>query len=119
MLLLALACCCLPLHLFGCIPLHVLGSAALCHLPVDAGPCRGQYYRYAFNNALGKCVLFVFGGCRGNGNRFRYLYTCEEKCISSAAENGYEGRSDRLWEEDNMSQRGKKSQTVISTIDRS
>ena len=44
---------------------------------------------------------------------------CQNQLTACRTAYEYESRNDRLWEEDNMSQRGKKSQTVISTIERS
>ncbi|XP_056097436.1 papilin-like [Rhinichthys klamathensis goyatoka] len=53
---------------------------AACRLPIDAGPCEAYMPRWAFDSAAGKCVSFIYGGCKGNGNRFNSQKECEESC---------------------------------------
>uniref|UniRef100_A0A8B9BW92 BPTI/Kunitz inhibitor domain-containing protein n=1 Tax=Anser brachyrhynchus TaxID=132585 RepID=A0A8B9BW92_9AVES len=44
------------------------------------GPCRGHFYRYAYNPATGTCRVFLYGGCRGNANNFETLKECQRAC---------------------------------------
>uniref|UniRef100_A0A8B9BUT9 BPTI/Kunitz inhibitor domain-containing protein n=1 Tax=Anser brachyrhynchus TaxID=132585 RepID=A0A8B9BUT9_9AVES len=52
----------------------------ICHLPPEHGPCRGHFYRYAYNPATGTCRVFLYGGCRGNANNFETLKECHCSC---------------------------------------
>jgi len=52
-----------------------------CDLKYDAGPCKGLKHVVAFED--GKCVSKLFGGCKGNGNRFDSIQDCETTCASS------------------------------------
>ena len=54
-------------------------NATSCALPADGGRCRGNFERWAFNEATGDCERFAYGGCGGNGNRFM----CKEMCMVS------------------------------------
>ncbi|KAF8568787.1 hypothetical protein P879_05434 [Paragonimus westermani] len=51
-----------------------------CLLPPERGPCRGRSINYAYDARSGECVEFVYGGCRGNGNRFDSREECEDQC---------------------------------------
>jgi len=53
-----------------------------CDLEFDAGPCRGVKNVIAFDKSSGKCVPKVWGGCRGNTNRFSSIKECEDTCSS-------------------------------------
>ncbi|BFZ09286.1 hypothetical protein BsWGS_12325 [Bradybaena similaris] len=55
---------------------------ALCQLPLDGGPCRGDFPRWFYNHTLEKCQVFSYGGCKGNENRFE----TEEECVDLCAE---------------------------------
>ena len=57
--------------------------SALCHLPAVAGPCRARHQRYYYNHKVGKCQTFIYGGCKGNANRFRSQAECQTKCGGS------------------------------------
>jgi len=55
-----------------------------CALPADGGDggrCRGNFERWAFNEATGDCEPFTYGGCGGNGNRFMCKEMCERHCV--------------------------------------
>ena len=54
----------------------------ICKLTSAVGPCRANKLRFAFNNALGRCEEFYYGGCRGNANRFLSMETCQNVCES-------------------------------------
>jgi len=52
-----------------------------CTLNYDAGPCKGLKHVVAFEN--GKCVSKLYGGCKGNANRFNSIQECESTCAIS------------------------------------
>nr|QDC23073.1 kunitz domain-containing protein isoform 2 [Cupiennius salei] len=57
---------------------------AICSLPSVMGPCRAMMPRFYFNGD--KCQSFIFGGCEGNGNNFRSVEECEQRCGSNSTE---------------------------------
>ncbi|KRY54793.1 Papilin, partial [Trichinella britovi] len=52
----------------------------VCELPVDTGPCRGKITQWYYEPAVGDCITFTWGGCKGNSNRFASKELCEAKC---------------------------------------
>lgn len=52
----------------------------ICALPRAPGPCRGSFPRVWFNQKTGTCENFIYGGCKGNANRFDSVAECEERC---------------------------------------
>ncbi|KAL5969468.1 PI-stichotoxin-Hcr2e [Taenia solium] len=52
-----------------------------CLLPVDPGPGRAYFPSYYYDAQQGACLPFVYGGLKGNANRFRNVYECEAMCI--------------------------------------
>ncbi|XP_008048352.1 protein AMBP [Carlito syrichta] len=60
--------------------LQTCRTVAACNLPIVPGPCRGFTQLWAFDAAQGKCVLFTYGGCQGNGNKFYSEKECKEYC---------------------------------------
>uniref|UniRef100_A0A8C0FN50 BPTI/Kunitz inhibitor domain-containing protein n=1 Tax=Bubo bubo TaxID=30461 RepID=A0A8C0FN50_BUBBB len=53
---------------------------AACRLPIAQGPCQKPVTRWAFDAAQGKCIMFSYGGCKGNGNQFYSEKECKEYC---------------------------------------
>ena len=51
-----------------------------CTLEPDPGPCTFFYSFFFFNVSSGQCDTFLFGGCKGNGNRFLQSDDCRETC---------------------------------------
>ncbi|XDV37954.1 hypothetical protein PO909_007471 [Leuciscus waleckii] len=58
----------------------VMMRRAACRLPIVPGPCEAYIPRWAFDSSVGKCVFFVYGGCKGNDNQFNSRKKCEESC---------------------------------------
>ena len=54
----------------------------VCTLQPETGNCRGSFVRYFYNQTTERCELFAYGGCGGNGNRFKDLQNCEKTCSS-------------------------------------
>ena len=46
--------------------------------PGERGPCKAAFTRWTFNG--GSCSQFLYGGCRGNGNRFDSQSQCQAVC---------------------------------------
>nr|XP_045610870.1 papilin-like [Procambarus clarkii] len=53
----------------------------VCLLEVTPGPCRGNYSRWYYEQTMGTCTQFAFGGCKGNNNNFLTENECMQRCI--------------------------------------
>ncbi|XP_023217495.1 isoinhibitor K-like [Centruroides sculpturatus] len=51
-----------------------------CNLPSETGPCKAAFRQYYHNSESGNCEIFIYGGCRGNSNRFVSLEECCSHC---------------------------------------
>lgn len=51
-----------------------------CAQPMEVGPCRGSYERYAYDAERSQCGRFMYGGCRGNANNFLTETECRRSC---------------------------------------
>ncbi|TSN39344.1 Kunitz-type protease inhibitor 2 [Bagarius yarrelli] len=51
-----------------------------CLVPSDPGPCRAAFSMYYFEPKTQSCEMFIFGGCKGNKNRYGSLEECMSKC---------------------------------------
>ncbi|NXJ79041.1 AMBP protein, partial [Trogon melanurus] len=60
--------------------LQACRTEAACRLPISKGPCQKPVTRWAFDAAQGKCIMFSYGGCKGNGNQFYSEKECKEYC---------------------------------------
>ncbi|XP_047381667.1 protein AMBP [Sciurus carolinensis] len=60
--------------------LQTCRTVAACNLPIVTGPCKAFMQLWAFDAVQGKCVLFNYGGCHGNGNKFYSEKECKEYC---------------------------------------
>uniref|UniRef100_A0A4W3I7C0 BPTI/Kunitz inhibitor domain-containing protein n=1 Tax=Callorhinchus milii TaxID=7868 RepID=A0A4W3I7C0_CALMI len=60
--------------------LKYLFLADICQQPMETGPCRGMFLQWWYNSKTRKCTQFVFGGCRGNQNKFETKKECEATC---------------------------------------
>ena len=54
------------------------GVARCLEPPAFEGPCKAATTKWTFDE--GTCHKFVFGGCRGNENRFDSKAECKAKC---------------------------------------
>ncbi|XP_013785436.1 PI-stichotoxin-She2a-like [Limulus polyphemus] len=52
-----------------------------CTAPKDSGICYGYFLKYYYEPLTGLCHDFIYGGCRGNGNRF----DSEAECIAACS----------------------------------
>lgn len=57
-----------------------------CFEPINKGNCLAHHVRYAYNVELEFCVIFIYGGCGGNGNNFLTGPECVEACDALAYE---------------------------------
>ncbi|KAM6419510.1 uncharacterized protein J5M81_015557 [Pluvialis apricaria] len=57
---------------------------APCLQPMDEGSCRHYALLWYYHPEANACRPFIFGGCRGNGNRFETKWKCERRCKTSA-----------------------------------
>ncbi|GFU13369.1 carboxypeptidase inhibitor SmCI [Nephila pilipes] len=46
----------------------------------ETGMCRAYFPMWYYDATTGKCKTFVYGGCQGNGNRYRTEQECLENC---------------------------------------
>uniref|UniRef100_A0A2I9LP50 Kunitz-type protease inhibitor n=1 Tax=Centruroides hentzi TaxID=88313 RepID=A0A2I9LP50_9SCOR len=60
--------------------LHSDAQEVDCNLPAETGPCKAAIRRYYYNSGSGNCEIFIYGGCRGNNNRFSSLEDCCSQC---------------------------------------
>lgn len=60
----------------------LLFSTEACSLPKDNGPCREFTVKWFYDGVdYGGCNRFWYGGCEGNGNRFKSLEECRGVCV--------------------------------------
>uniref|UniRef100_A0A023FQC3 BPTI/Kunitz inhibitor domain-containing protein n=1 Tax=Amblyomma cajennense TaxID=34607 RepID=A0A023FQC3_AMBCJ len=52
----------------------------VCKKKPDSGACLAYIPHWYFNHEKGYCQGFVYGGCKGNGNRFTSCWKCMESC---------------------------------------
>lgn len=65
------------------VPVNV--SLAACDLPRDNGSCNSKIQRYFFDSSRHECRPFLYGGCKGNQNRFVSKEDCIELCINNGS----------------------------------
>ncbi|XP_043274071.1 papilin [Venturia canescens] len=59
---------------------QVLPTSPICFESVDAGPCDGDVTAYYYDPTSKSCQAFIYGGCKGNANRFQTEEQCERLC---------------------------------------
>ncbi|XP_058489074.1 kunitz-type protease inhibitor 2 [Solea solea] len=55
-----------------------------CMVSPDAGPCRASFLNFYYDHQTGSCQSFLYGGCRGNANR----YLSPEECMDHCSDDG-------------------------------
>ncbi|XP_055254589.1 tissue factor pathway inhibitor isoform X2 [Moschus berezovskii] len=53
---------------------------SFCAMRADGGLCKALIKRFFFNIHTQQCEEFIYGGCKGNQNRFETLEECKQKC---------------------------------------
>nr|XP_020634601.1 isoinhibitor K-like [Pogona vitticeps] len=76
--LLILGLCILWFQLLGVSAQEPL--PAKCKLPKQTGRCKARFVKYYYNVKSEKCEEFIYGGCRGNRNRFDTKVKCIQEC---------------------------------------
>ncbi|XP_078140288.1 kunitz-type protease inhibitor 2 isoform X1 [Centroberyx gerrardi] len=61
-----------------------------CTMASDPGPCRAAFPMFYFEPSSGTCQSFIYGGCRGNNNRYGTMEECMARC--SGTEGWFEER---------------------------
>ncbi|KAL9972345.1 hypothetical protein ACROYT_G018630 [Oculina patagonica] len=56
-------------------------ASDICKLKPESGMCMAYFQKWYFNTSVNQCMTFVYGGCRGNGNRFDSKKECEKRCL--------------------------------------
>ncbi|XP_032074540.1 kunitz-type serine protease inhibitor 4-like [Thamnophis elegans] len=62
-------------------PVSGQGRPDFCHLPAVTGPCKAHRPRFYYNSTFNNCQEFIYGGCRGNANRFKTRDECHYTCV--------------------------------------
>ena len=52
----------------------------VCQQPKRPGPCEALSEMWYFDQAVGTCLRFNYGGCDGNDNRFASAEECHRRC---------------------------------------
>nr|XP_045602187.1 tissue factor pathway inhibitor-like [Procambarus clarkii] len=55
-------------------------TSNICFLPPTTGFCRAHFTSFFYNPETHACDCFVYGGCKGNENRFDTLDECMRTC---------------------------------------
>lgn len=70
--------------------MDILNNLAICLLPVEVGPCEGQYHqmRWHFDEERRNCISFIYSGCGGNHNNFKSYQNCMDFCRTELGQPG-------------------------------
>ncbi|CAL1274729.1 unnamed protein product [Larinioides sclopetarius] len=60
-------------------PLDIFGKNK-CTLKPESGPCKAKMQRFYYDEHTKSCLMFVYGGCKGNRNNFEQKEECEKAC---------------------------------------
>nr|XP_046244147.1 kunitz-type protease inhibitor 2 [Scatophagus argus] len=53
-----------------------------CLVKPDPGPCRAAFQMFYFDPSTDTCQTFIYGGCRGNNNRYSSVEECKSRCTA-------------------------------------
>ncbi|CAL1298894.1 unnamed protein product [Larinioides sclopetarius] len=56
-----------------------------CEDKPDRGMCLAYFPAYYYDKETNTCKKFIYGGCQGNGNRYRTEEECLENCAKSSS----------------------------------
>ncbi|XP_074535939.1 kunitz-type protease inhibitor 2 [Halichoeres trimaculatus] len=61
---------------------------AMCTVTPDPGPCRAAFPMFYYDPNTATCRSFIYGGCRGNQNRYSSQEECVNRCSSQIRPEG-------------------------------
>uniref|UniRef100_A0A4W5QPC0 Serine peptidase inhibitor, Kunitz type, 2 n=1 Tax=Hucho hucho TaxID=62062 RepID=A0A4W5QPC0_9TELE len=67
-----------------------------CMVPSDSGPCRAAFNMFYFDPSTSSCQSFIYGGCKGNDNRYGTLDECMARCTGEDGEQGQHNGHNRM-----------------------
>ncbi|XP_041796172.1 kunitz-type protease inhibitor 2 [Chelmon rostratus] len=67
-----------------------------CMVTPDPGPCRAAFPMFYYDPNAGTCQSFIYGGCRGNQNRYSSVEDCMRRCTTDGCFDGH-GRARNRW----------------------
>lgn len=73
--------------LFTTVHQGISVSADKCIVKPDAGPCRAAFNMFYYDRDAGTCQSFIYGGCRGNNNRYSTMAECMDNCSQDGKDN--------------------------------
>ena len=59
--------------------LEACQEMCICQQPKEVGPCFAAYQHFYFDKNAGECKNFIYGGCKGNANKFKTKRACKAK----------------------------------------
>ncbi|KFD45228.1 hypothetical protein M513_13895, partial [Trichuris suis] len=54
-----------------------------CILPKETGPCKQVIKKWYFDSKKKVCRIFIYGGCKGNANKFDTKEECQQRCVAT------------------------------------